>query len=150
MYSVLENLTKLDVSVSTFLLEMIRYTFHGFPSSPNQIILLNSIYCSANHSWEILYFLKIFELQSVSRTHGVFRVENREEISQFKSKVIYEDFGSTYGSYVGDAAIASSQVLVSTDISAWTVFGIQATLFHKYTDVLTGFRNWPTIAEGQT
>lgn len=48
--------------------------------------------------------------QSVSRIHGVFRVENRAEISQFKSQVIYEDFGSTYGSYVGDAAIASSQV----------------------------------------
>ena len=36
MHSVLANLTKLDASVLTSLLEMIRYTHHGLSSSWNQ------------------------------------------------------------------------------------------------------------------
>jgi len=44
-----------------------------------------------------------------------FQVEKRPDIDRFKSRVVYEDTGSSYGSYVGEAAIASSQTQVRSD-----------------------------------
>lgn len=53
--------------------------------------------------------IAILDDASVSRNHGIFHVQKNSKISTYESEVIYQDLGSSFGSYVGEAAIISSE-----------------------------------------
>ena len=61
----------------------------------------------------LLFFARPNFFSSMTVTGGFFQVEKRPDIDRFKSRVVFEDLGSSYGTYVGDAAIASSQTQVN-------------------------------------
>ena len=61
----------------------------------------------------------LHSFQTVSPKHGVLSVEFCEDIHPFKSQVVYEDLGSTFGSFIGDSTI---------DTPAWTSSEVELAL----------------------